>query len=177
MCFASISDIIHHVANTSSFPTCVARRRNRVLSLLGIETVSDTKHRTELRRMRQKQEGSVKGGRSWNIFGRKDGSNGENREGGGAGGGGGKASSITKKKKDHYFNFREANSMAIRILRVAQELGVVGAGIATGDESWDGFEDDVQLFNEVMEFSWPPESRLIEQDCTCEFWNRIKYKY
>ena len=120
--------------------------------------------------MRQKPDGSTKGGRTWNFFGRKGEGKGEQSEGGG-----GKASSNIK--RDHYFHFREANSMAKTILRVAQELGVVGVGIEDSGESWEGLNNEAHFFNEVMEFSWPPESKLIEQDCTCEMWNKIKYKY
>lgn len=65
--------------------------------------------------MRQKPEGSTKGSGKWNIFGKKKGGtsskNGEQRDGG---------QSKSSNTRDHYFNFREAKSMATKILKIAQ---------------------------------------------------------
>ena len=75
-------------------------------------------------------------------------------------------------EKDHYFNKYDVESRANFILKIAQAAGVMGSGIdAEGDES------EAEWLNEIIDFSWPPEARLIESDCTCEMWNRIRYKY
>ncbi|GMI06818.1 hypothetical protein TrVE_jg14387 [Triparma verrucosa] len=128
--------------------------RSRVLMLLGVETARDTKHRTELRRSNspyEKEEFS-----SWNIFKKR-----KKRE-----------EDKKSNEKDHYFNKYDVESRANFILKIAQAAGVMGSGIdAEGDES------EAEWLNEIIDFSWPPEARLIESDCTCEMWNRIRYKY
>merc|ERR1712157_149345 len=57
------------------------------------------------------------------------------------------------------------NRQQIReLLDVAQEMGIVGAGVH-------------DYFPEILELSWPPEGRLIERDCTCDLWDKIRYRY
>jgi hypothetical protein len=65
--------------------------------------------------------------------------------------------------------------------RAAQEMGVLGTGLKGDDRggifqpqpqtSWD---DD--FFPQLLELMWPPEGRLVERDCTCDFWDRIRCK-
>lgn len=65
--------------------------------------------------------------------------------------------------------------------RAAQEMGVLGTGLR-GEERSGGifpsqqssFSDD--FFPQLLEFMWPPEGRLVERDCTCDFWDRIRCK-
>jgi len=56
--------------------------------------------------------------------------------------------------------------------RIAQEFGVMGIGLS---------EDSVGKveihFPELLELTWPPEGRLVERDCTCDLWDRIRYRY
>jgi len=66
-----------------------------------------------------------------------------------------------------------------KIQRAAQEMGVLGTGMR-GDERGrfqhpQHEEDD--FFPQLLELMWPPESRLVERDCTCDFWDRIRCKY
>ena len=54
-------------------------------------------------------------------------------------------------------------------IRLAQELGVLGSGLLN--------HGGTQLFfPELFELSWPPEGRLLERDCTCDMWDRIRCK-
>lgn len=64
--------------------------------------------------------------------------------------------------------------------RAAQEMGVLGRGVR-GDERSTGIflhhggaADD--FFPQLLELMWPPEGRLVERDCTCDFWDRIRCK-
>ena len=65
--------------------------------------------------------------------------------------------------------------------RAAQAMGVLGTGLTdrgTGifqyqaQTTWD---DD--FFPQLLEIMWPPEERLVERDCTCDFWDRIRCKF
>lgn len=67
--------------------------------------------------------------------------------------------------------------------KAAQEMGVLGTGLKGDDRgggifqlpqqtSWD---DD--FFPQLLELMWPPEGRLVERDCTCDFWDRIRCKF
>ena len=65
--------------------------------------------------------------------------------------------------------------------RAAQEMGVLGTGIR-GDERAGGIFQSPQVglnddfFPQLLEIMWPPEGRLVERDCTCDFWDRIRCK-
>lgn len=86
------------------------------------------------------------------------------------------------------------NSIMIeQIQRMAQDMGVLGRGLSgeydrllgggfgssssgsSGSNSHEYWEDD--FFPQFIELQWPPESRLVERDCTCDFWERIRYRY
>jgi len=57
------------------------------------------------------------------------------------------------------------------VLRMAQDMGVMGEGLR-GQETM-----RPEFLPEFLELSWPPEGRLIERDCTCDMWDRIRYRY
>lgn len=75
---------------------------------------------------------------------------------------------------------------------MAQDMGVLGRGldgdykrllgVATSRSDSDdaffshGYWDD-DFFPQFIELQSPPEGRLVERDCTCDFWERIRYRY
>jgi hypothetical protein len=78
-----------------------------------------------------------------------------------------------KRERHFYYNYEHnPKSLAGKILKVAQDNDVVGVGV---DGTYDGA--GVNFFNEIIDFSWPPEQQWVEQDCTCEMWDKIRYKY
>ena len=48
----------------------------------------------------------------------------------------------------------------IDILTRAQKTGLVGHDL-----------------KEIFDFHWQPEARIVEEDCTCAMWDRIRYRY
>jgi len=65
------------------------------------------------------------------------------------------------------------------ILQLARSMGVIGIGL-THDDSNRGLNNDFmdeEFFPQLLDLSWPPELRLIEKDCTCDLWDRIRYRY
>jgi hypothetical protein len=80
---------------------------------------------------------------------------------------------------------KKARRQAIRRLQqIAQDLGFIGTGLRgepkrvgvpghrNNDALW---EED--FFPEILELKWPPEGRLVERDCTCDMWDKIRYRY
>jgi len=82
------------------------------------------------------------------------------------------------------------NIMIEQIQRMAQDMGVLGKGLSgeydrllgggfggsnSGSSSHQYWDDD--FFPRFLELQWPPEDRLVERDCTCDFWERIRYRY
>lgn len=70
---------------------------------------------------------------------------------------------------------------AIRQLqRIAQDMGFIGTGLRGEPRRRDvpvsSFWEDA-FFPEILELKWPPEGRLVERDCTCDMWDRIRYRY
>lgn len=63
------------------------------------------------------------------------------------------------------------------IIRVAQEMGALGVGLEADDRWPDVESDNVDFFPELLELKWPPEGRVIERDCTCDLWDKIRYRY
>ena len=59
------------------------------------------------------------------------------------------------------------------IQRIAQEMGLLGIGLA-GELSYS--ERGEEFFPEMLELKWPPEGRLVERDCTCDLWDKIRCK-
>uniref|UniRef100_A0A7S3PU08 Carboxylesterase type B domain-containing protein n=1 Tax=Chaetoceros debilis TaxID=122233 RepID=A0A7S3PU08_9STRA len=71
-----------------------------------------------------------------------------------------------------------SKNSAREAIRLAQEFGLLGMGLSE-DEAGGGYPMDASeiFFPELFEFTWPPEARLIERDCTCDLWDRIRYRY
>jgi hypothetical protein len=66
-----------------------------------------------------------------------------------------------------------------QVQRIAQDMGVLGSGLRSDDRSGSAgmrsyWDDD--FFPQLLELKWPPEGRLVERDCTCDFWERIRCK-
>lgn len=70
-----------------------------------------------------------------------------------------------------------------QVQRAAQEMGVLGRGMRIEESRGGGRQSSHErntagdFFPQLLELMWPPESRLVERDCTCEFWDRIRCKY
>jgi carboxylesterase type B len=77
----------------------------------------------------------------------------------------------TSLRIDHDQGLRDADAQ--EILHIAQEMGVMGIGLA-GERPYSEWNED--FFPEILELKWPPESRLLERDCTCDMWDRIRCK-
>jgi Carboxylesterase family len=72
----------------------------------------------------------------------------------------------------------ELSRRAIRQLQqIAQDMGVLGTGLhgEPAHRRTTDWEED--FFPEILELKWPPEDRLVERDCTCDMWDRIRYRY
>jgi hypothetical protein len=87
-----------------------------------------------------------------------------------------------KPAKDQNSHERQLTRRAVRELQqIAQDMGLLGRGLQ-GEPShyrrggntveW---EDD--FVPELFELKWPPDGRLVERDCTCDMWDRIRCKY
>jgi uncharacterized protein YbjQ (UPF0145 family) len=79
---------------------------------------------------------------------------------------------------------KKAKRQAIRRLQqIAQDLGFIGTGLRGEPKRTAGpghrndalWEED--FFPEILELKWPPEGRLVERDCTCDLWDKIRYRY
>lgn len=70
---------------------------------------------------------------------------------------------------------------AIRqVQRIAQDMGVLGTGLLRTEDRRNARDIDYwdeDFFPQLLELKWPPEERLVERDCTCDFWDRIGYRY
>eukprot|EP00592_Proboscia_alata_P014665 CAMPEP_0194400332 /NCGR_PEP_ID=MMETSP0174-20130528/127152_1 /TAXON_ID=216777 /ORGANISM="Proboscia alata, Strain PI-D3" /LENGTH=1298 /DNA_ID=CAMNT_0039196831 /DNA_START=207 /DNA_END=4102 /DNA_ORIENTATION=- len=67
-----------------------------------------------------------------------------------------------------------------QIIQAAKEMGLMGQGISSSSPASDVSNNNSirpEILPEILELSWPPEGRLIERDCTCEMWDRIRYQY
>ena len=70
-----------------------------------------------------------------------------------------------------------SKSRAREAIRLAQELGLMGVGLSEDEAGKVGPVPGSEVFfPELLEFTWPPEGRLIERDCTCDLWDRIRCK-
>ena len=72
---------------------------------------------------------------------------------------------------DHEQGF--PNAEVQEVFRIAQEMGILGIGLA-GERSSSEWNED--FFPDMLELRWPPEGRLVEWDCTCDMWDRIRCK-
>ena len=142
-------------------------RRKALMALQMEEVDSGDPYRTELRRAREKNAR------------RKDGDS-----GGGA--------SFTRRllfggwhlEDDEPPTSAMSRASAREAIMAAQDLGVLGAGLrrelvpgGRGGGSAQQRPPTEDFFPELLELSWPPEGRLIERDCTCDLWDRIRCEF
>jgi hypothetical protein len=80
-------------------------------------------------------------------------------------------SNIGVRHEDH--DDRISRGTIRQVQRIAQDMGVLGTGLR-GDNRQSIWGDD--FFPQLLELKWPPEERLVERDCTCDFWERIRCK-
>jgi hypothetical protein len=70
-----------------------------------------------------------------------------------------------------------SKKQAREAIRLAQELGLIGTGLSQDEAGKGGMSSGNEIFfPELLELTWPPEGRLIERDCTCDMWDRIRCK-
>jgi hypothetical protein len=130
--------------------------RRRALIALGMEVIEEDVFQTMLRRIKFGEEMDNP---FHNFLIRIASSNSNSRKGG----------------KDKHLR------RAIRQLqRIAQDMGFIGTGLhgepRRRDVPVSDYWEDA-FFPEILELKWPPEGRLVERDCTCDMWNRIRYRY
>eukprot|EP00557_Chaetoceros_sp_GSL56_P012315 CAMPEP_0176478174 /NCGR_PEP_ID=MMETSP0200_2-20121128/1041_1 /TAXON_ID=947934 /ORGANISM="Chaetoceros sp., Strain GSL56" /LENGTH=1129 /DNA_ID=CAMNT_0017874085 /DNA_START=156 /DNA_END=3545 /DNA_ORIENTATION=+ len=79
---------------------------------------------------------------------------------------------------DHSRVKNMSKKQAREAIRLAQELGLMGTGLSEDETGKSGVPYATEIFfPELLELTWPPEGRLIERDCTCDMWDRIRYRY
>ena len=125
--------------------------RRRALAALGMEVVEEDVFRTMLKRSKKKEE--VESFFESVFFGN---------------------SIQTGRSKDS----RRTRRAIRRLQQIAQDMGVIGQGLRGEPhrgKSNNAWEED--FFPEILELKWPPEGRLVERDCTCDFWDKIRYRY
>ena len=74
--------------------------------------------------------------------------------------------------------YQMSRTQARHAIRIAQEIGVLGVGLsedASGKSR--GAHGSETYLPELLELTWPPEGRIIERDCTCDLWDRIRCKF
>lgn len=135
----------------------VQNYRRRALIALGMEVVEEDVFQTLLRRIKFNKET----GNPFNNF-------------------------LIRIASSHW-NSRKGvkNEMHLRkvvrqLQRIAQDMGFIGTGLRDDPQKSDvpvsaHWED--AFFPEILELKWPPEGRLVERDCTCDMWDRIRYRY
>ena len=108
---------------------------------------------------------------------------------------------LNRPKRDHDLSFalkflsnfgintqKDEERMPLRTIRqvqrIAQDMGVLGTGLRSEDHdkrptsgSFDFYSNwNEDFFPQLLELKWPPEERLVERDCTCDFWEKIRCK-
>jgi carboxylesterase type B len=124
--------------------------RKRALAALGMEVVEEDVFRTILRRSKKTED--VESFFESIFFANK------NNQG---------------KSKDS----KRTRQVIRRLQQIAQDMGVIGRGLMKEPRRGQskGWEED--FFPEILELKWPPEGRLVERDCTCDLWDKIRYRY
>jgi len=130
--------------------------RKRALRALGMEVVEEDMYRTELRRSPTESASTEMEAVFTFLFGN--------------------AESNNQRRRQRNMVYEKMSKRAIRqVQQIAQAMGVVGTGLR-GDThnrfAGDQWDDD--FFPEMLELKWPPEGRLVERDCTCDLWDRIR---
>lgn len=124
--------------------------RRRALAALGMEVVEEDVFRTMLRRTKRKEE--VESFFESVFFG-------NNAQPG--------------RTKDS----RRTRRAIQRLQQIAQDMGVLGRGLKGEPQRGRTKSWEENFFPEILELKWPPEGRLVERDCTCDFWDKIRYRY
>jgi len=59
----------------------------------------------------------------------------------------------------------------------AQEIRIMGTGLSreSGRRRRSSSGED-EFFPQILDLKWPPEDLLVERDCTCDMWDRIRCK-
>jgi Carboxylesterase family len=165
--------------------------RNRALEALNMEVVEQDSLRTELKRNKKSSEEQPSNQYTFSTFGRSTANS--------RGDANVTASTKSLSQGDDDFLQLKSQEMIQQIQRMAQDMGVLGRGLSgeydrllgggggigggsesssrSGSNSQSGhgyWEDD--FFPQFLELRWPPEGRLVERDCTCDFWGRIRCK-
>lgn len=131
--------------------------RKRALKALGMEVIDEDQHRTELRRMPAQSGLNEMEAVFTFLFGNAESNSNSRRQKKGAS--------------------EKMSKRAIRqVQKIAQNMNVVGTGLR-GEPKRNGARWDDDFFPELLELKWPPEGRLIERDCTCDLWDRIRCKF
>jgi hypothetical protein len=126
--------------------------------MLRMEVIEEDMYRTELRRMPKASEVSEMEAVFTFLFGN--------------------AESNSRRRRQQKGDIKMSKHAIRQVMQIAQAMGVVGTGLrgepspSRADARWD---DD--FFPELMDLKWPPNQILIERDCTCDFWDRIRYRY
>ena len=84
----------------------------------------------------------------------------------------------TARHKEAAGQKERARRAVVQLQQIAQDMGVIGTGLRgepKRNSNTDTWEEN--FFPEMLELKWPPEGRLVERDCTCDFWDRIRYRY
>jgi hypothetical protein len=126
--------------------------RRRALRALGMEVVDEDSLRTELRRVPRSHEGDLDRAFLMSKFLFRP--------------------SLGGKDGSHA---RIPKRVIRQVQRIAQDMGVLGVGLQGEDPRLTDWDDD--FFPEILELKWPPEGRLVERDCTCDMWDRIRCKF
>jgi len=88
----------------------------------------------------------------------------------------GNAESPSRQKTASGSGGKKMSKRAIRqVQQIAQAMGVAGTGLR-GEPTRAGARWDDDFFPEMLDLKWPPEGRLVERDCTCDMWDRIRCK-
>ena len=134
--------------------------RKRALKALGMEVIEEDVFRTELRRM-QKQSGINEMEAVFTfLFGNSESHNRQRRR---------------QQQQQKNGNDKMSKRAIRQVQQIAQAMGVVGTGLR-GEPTKSGAHWDEDFFPEMLDLKWPPEGRLVERDCTCDMWDRIRCK-
>ncbi|KAL7581155.1 hypothetical protein ACA910_005947 [Epithemia clementina (nom. ined.)] len=126
--------------------------RRRALNAMGMEVVDEDLFRTMLKR-KPRDEGSEP---SYDPF----------------------PFGNMARNKENAGQKERARRAVIQLQQIAQDMGVIGTGLRgepKKNSNTDTWEEN--FFPEIMELKWPPEGRLVERDCTCDLWDKIRYRY
>ena len=129
--------------------------RRRILKALGMEVASEDVFQTLLRRTSKPGDGPEQSLNSV-LFG-----------------------SLLGSSKDDNNEQRRTRKALQELQQIAKDMGIMGKGVRSDlshrQNHHNAWEDD--FFPQILELKWPPEDRLVERDCTCDMWDRIRCKW